>query len=155
MGRLWRDYNLSVTAAVLFLITWLVYAVVEWFDFKNEMSWYGEPVAFGSYLTRFIAFSLENWQSEFLHILFLAWLTSFLIHKGSPSPGTATTGWRRRSSASRGGSTRWRRPGGARWRILQTNSRQPCLQGVDLLLAHPASPTVGLAHTYQAKVAAY
>ena len=38
MGRLWRDYNLSVTAAVLFLITWLVYAVVEWFDFKNEMS---------------------------------------------------------------------------------------------------------------------
>ena len=28
-GRLWRDYSLSVTAAVLFLITWLVYAVVE------------------------------------------------------------------------------------------------------------------------------
>jgi hypothetical protein len=38
MGRLWRDYNLSVTAVVLFLITWLVYAVVEWFHFKNEMS---------------------------------------------------------------------------------------------------------------------
>ena len=83
MGRLWRNYSLSITAAVLFLITWLVYAVVEWFDFKNEMSWYGEPVAFGSYLTRFFAFSLENWQSEFLHIFFLAWLTSFLIHKGS------------------------------------------------------------------------
>jgi hypothetical protein len=27
--RLWRDYSLSITAAVLFLITWLVYAVVE------------------------------------------------------------------------------------------------------------------------------
>jgi Domain of unknown function (DUF6766) len=26
---------------------------------------------------------LKNWQSEFLHIFFLAWLTSFLIHKGS------------------------------------------------------------------------
>lgn len=40
-------------------------------------------MAFGSYLTRLFAFSLENWQSEFLHIFFLAWLTSFLIHKGS------------------------------------------------------------------------
>ena len=83
MGRLWRDYSLSITAGVLFLITWLVYAVVEWFDFKHEMSWYGEPVSFGSYLTRFFAFSLENWQSEFLHIFFLVWLASFLIHKGS------------------------------------------------------------------------
>ena len=83
MGGLWRDYSLNITAPVLFLVTWLVYAVVEWFDFKHEMSWYGEPVAFGSYLTRFFAFSLENWQSEFLQIFFLAWLTSFLIHKGS------------------------------------------------------------------------
>ena len=86
MGRLWRDYSLSVTAAVLFLITWLVYAVVEWFDSKHEMSWYGEPVAFGSYLTRFFAFSLENWQSELL-LYFLAWLTSFLIYKGSSESG--------------------------------------------------------------------
>ncbi len=46
MGSLCRDYGLSVTAAVLFLGVWLVYAVVEWFDFKNEMSWYGEPVAY-------------------------------------------------------------------------------------------------------------
>jgi hypothetical protein len=60
VGRLWRNYSLSITAAVLFLITWPVYAVVEWFDFKREMSWYGKPVAFGSYLTRFFAFSLEN-----------------------------------------------------------------------------------------------
>ena len=81
--RLWRDYSLSITAAVLFVITWLVYAVVEWFDFKHEMSWYGEPVVFGSYLTRLFAFSLENWQSEFLHIFFLVWLASFLVHKGS------------------------------------------------------------------------
>ena len=48
MGRLWRDYGLSITAAVLFLVTWLVSPVVEWFDFKQEMSWYREPVAFGS-----------------------------------------------------------------------------------------------------------
>ena len=65
------------------LATWLVYAVVEWFDFKQEMSWYGEAVAFGSYLTRFFAFSLENWQSELLHIFSLVWLASFLVHKGS------------------------------------------------------------------------
>ncbi len=83
MGRLWRDYSLSVTAAVLFLITWLVYAVVERFDFKHEMSWYEESVSFSSYLTRFFAFSLENWQSEFLHVFVLVFLTSFLIHKGS------------------------------------------------------------------------
>ena len=92
MGRLWRDYILSITAAVLFLVTWLVYAVVEWFDFKHEMSWYGEPVAFGSYLTRFFAFSLENWQSEFCTSSFWCGWRPFLCTRGAPSPGTATTG---------------------------------------------------------------
>ena len=90
MGRLWRDYSLSITAGVLFLITWAVYAVVEWFDFKHEMSWYGELVAFGSYLSRFFAFSLENWQSEFLHIfIWCGWRPSSPT-RGAPSPGTAT-----------------------------------------------------------------
>jgi hypothetical protein len=35
-----------------------VYAVVEWFDFKHEMSWYEESVSFSSYLTRF--FGMEE-----------------------------------------------------------------------------------------------
>ena len=29
VGRSWRYYSLSITAAVLFLISWAVYAVVE------------------------------------------------------------------------------------------------------------------------------
>src|SRR3712207_8950990 len=34
--------------------------------------------------------------------------TTLFRSRGARSPGTATTAWRRRSNASRGGSTRWR-----------------------------------------------
>ena len=93
---------------MLFLIAWLLYAGVEPVDFKNEMSWYGEPAASGSYLRRFFAFGLENGRSEFLHAFFVPGSRRFLSIRKAPSPSTAGTAWRRRQSESRGGWASWR-----------------------------------------------
>ncbi len=81
--RLWRDYSLSITAGVLFLVTWLAYGVVEWFDYQDEVHRDRQTPTFSGFLTRFFAFTLENWQSEFLHIFLLVLLTAYLVHKGS------------------------------------------------------------------------
>jgi phosphoglycolate phosphatase-like HAD superfamily hydrolase len=83
--------------------------------------------------------------------------------RGAPSPGTATTGSRKHSIASRSGWTRWRNEdSGANRRIVQTNPRESYVQiveecgGVDLLLTQPSSTTVSvLACTYRAQEGTY
>lgn len=71
MKHLWKDYNLSVVLAALFLASWVGQAVVQ-FLFAHE-TW-----------DQFWVSTLENWQSEFLQLLTFVTLTSFLIHRGSP-----------------------------------------------------------------------
>ena len=71
MRRL-RDhpYGLSITLAVLFLVSWLLQGIAQ----ATEESW--------SWATFWNA-TFENWQSEFLQLLTFVTLTTFLISKGS------------------------------------------------------------------------
>jgi hypothetical protein len=86
MGRLWRDYNLSIVLFVLFLASWLGQTVTGWFEFVAEQREHGQAAeVFGpdGYLWPWAQATLENWQSEFLQLLTFVILTAYLIHKGS------------------------------------------------------------------------
>lgn len=83
MRDLWRNYNLTIVAGALFLVTFAAFTAVEWIDYEHEAERHGEKATFGSFLTRLGAFTLENWQSEFLHIFVFVLMTAFLVHKGS------------------------------------------------------------------------
>ena len=83
MRRSWRDHNLTIVATTLFLVTFAAWAVVAWTDYASEASKHDKTADVGGYLSRFWAFTLENWQSEFLHIILLVVLTTFLVHRGS------------------------------------------------------------------------
>ena len=83
MRRLWRDYNLTIVAAGLFLVTFAAWALVAWQDYTSEADRHGKETDFDAFLSRFWAFTLENWQSEFLHVVVLVVMTALLIHKGS------------------------------------------------------------------------
>ena len=83
MRRLWRDYNLTIVAVALFLVTFLAWALVAWKDYASETDRHGTSTDFGAFMSRFWAFTLENWQSEFLHVVVLVVMTALLIHRGS------------------------------------------------------------------------
>ena len=83
MRRLWRDYNLTIVAAGLFLVSFVAWALVAYEDYTSEADRHGKSTDFGVFLSRFGAFTLENWQSEFLHVFVLVLLTALFIHKGS------------------------------------------------------------------------
>jgi hypothetical protein len=86
VGRLWRDYNLSIVLLALFLISWIGQTVTGWFEFVAEQQSHGQMAeVFGAdgYLWPWAQATLENWQSEFLQLLTFVILTSFLIHRGS------------------------------------------------------------------------
>jgi hypothetical protein len=83
MGRLWRDYNLSIVLAGLFLVSWIGQAVFQWLEMANEAQAHGQAASLSEFLPAFFSATFENWQSEFLQLFTMVLLTSFLIHKGS------------------------------------------------------------------------
>ena len=84
--RLWIMYGLSITLAVMFLVSWLLQTVFGWYEFVSEQQSHGEAAeVFGpdGYIWRWGQATFENWQSEFLQVFTFIVLTVFLIHKGS------------------------------------------------------------------------
>lgn len=82
----WKDYNLSIVLAILFLVCWILQTWTGWVEFAANQEEHGQiPEILGSsgYIWQWLRTTLENWQSEFLQLLTFVVLTSFLIHKGS------------------------------------------------------------------------
>jgi succinate dehydrogenase hydrophobic anchor subunit len=86
LRNLWREYNLSLVLLALFLVSWVLHGWTGWRKFAAEQSQHKQPPAvFGDdgYIWDFLAATFENWQSEFLQLLAMVVLTSFLVHRGS------------------------------------------------------------------------
>lgn len=86
LRRLWRDYNLSLVLLACFILSWIMQAWTGWRKFSAEQLQHQQtPSVFGDdgYIWEFLAATFENWQSEFLQLLAMVVLTSFLIHRGS------------------------------------------------------------------------
>jgi hypothetical protein len=92
MRRLWHDYGLSITLAVMFTLAWGLQTWTGWNQFVSVQQQHGETAqAFGDggYFWSWGQATFENWQSEFLQIFVFIVLTTFLIHKKShESPDT-------------------------------------------------------------------
>lgn len=92
MRTIWRDYGLSITLVVLFLITWTLQTWTGWVQFSAEQQAHGETAsAFGpdGYIWGWAQATFENWQSEFLQVFVFIVLTTFLVHRKShESPDT-------------------------------------------------------------------
>lgn len=86
MKHLWRNYNLSIVLVVLFVLSWVAQTLAGWQEFTSEQAQHGQTAqVFGAdgYVWTWAGATFENWQSEFLQLLTMVVLTSFLIHKGS------------------------------------------------------------------------
>ena len=92
MGKLWRNYGLSITLALMFLFSWLLQTWMGWQEFVSEQEEHGQQAqAFGDdgYVWRWGQATFENWQSEFLQVFTFIVLTTFLVHRKShESPDT-------------------------------------------------------------------
>ena len=83
MRAFWRNYNLSIVLFALFMTSWVLQGVAQWFEMANEAQAHGEASTLAEWVPAFLAATFEDWQSEFLQLLTFVVLTSFLIHKGS------------------------------------------------------------------------
>jgi hypothetical protein len=86
IARLWRDYSLSIVVGLMFLASFVLHTVFGWWQYVADQTNLGAEVTLwgpDGYVIYWGEWTFQNWQSEFLEVLVLIVLTSFLIHKGS------------------------------------------------------------------------
>jgi hypothetical protein len=76
-GYLW------VTFAFMF-ISLIGHWLFGWFAYVDEQSAQHMPVTFGPYLLQMLRDTFENWQSEFLQLIWQVAGLAFLLSVGSP-----------------------------------------------------------------------
>ena len=68
----------------LFLFSIVGHWVFGWFVFVEEQKQHGQPVEMTNYVIEMARDTLENWQSEFLQLIWQVAGLSFLWYVGSP-----------------------------------------------------------------------
>ena len=81
--KIWSNFGLSIALAILFLVSWVGHAIVEWQVYAQEQRTHREPATIPDYVVHFGQSTLENWQSEFLQLFSFVVLAAMLIHRGS------------------------------------------------------------------------
>jgi hypothetical protein len=84
-GRsVWKKYSYGWVTLGFFAITLIGHWVFGWFAFAEEQASHGQPAEFSPYLVEMLRDTLENWQSEFLQLLWQVGGLAFLLYLGSP-----------------------------------------------------------------------
>lgn len=69
---------------ILFLLSLVLHWIFGWEAFKNEQHAHAQPIIFSDYLVEMMRDTMENWQSEFLQLIWQVAGLSFLLYIGSP-----------------------------------------------------------------------
>lgn len=69
---------------ILFLLSLSLHWFFGWKAFKQEEQEHNQPVEVSAYITEMMRDTMENWQSEFLQLIWQVAGLSFLFYVGSP-----------------------------------------------------------------------
>lgn len=67
-----RRWGAVYVLLALFLGSWAGQFFTELAEFRSDQSAHGQPFVWGEYLTTFFSSTFENWQSEWLQLVFQA-----------------------------------------------------------------------------------
>lgn len=66
---IWTRYGFAWVTAALFIITLSGHWIFGWFAYASEQLAHQRPVEIGDYTVQMMRDTFENWQSEFLQLL--------------------------------------------------------------------------------------
>jgi hypothetical protein len=76
--------RLAWVTGALFILTLTGHWIFGWFAYANEQFALQQPAEIGDYTIQMMRDTLENWQSEFLQLLWQVAGLAILLHVGSP-----------------------------------------------------------------------
>jgi hypothetical protein len=83
-STIWKRYGFFWVTMAVFLITLSGHWLFGWLAYVNEQQGLQQPVELGAYTVQMLRDTLENWQSEFLQLIWQVAGLAFLLHVGSP-----------------------------------------------------------------------
>jgi hypothetical protein len=81
---IWKAYGYAWVTLGFFLFSIIGHWLFGWFAYVNEQQAHAQPVLMSDYLVEMMRDTLENWQSEFLQLLWQVGGLAFLLYVGSP-----------------------------------------------------------------------
>ncbi len=78
-----KAYSFALVTAGLFLFSWIGQFIAQAIVVGNEAKQHGEQFLWGEFWPQFLASTFENWQSEFLQLIWQAVGLAFLFFWGS------------------------------------------------------------------------
>lgn len=83
-GSIWKQYGYAWVTLGFFLISLVGHWLFGWFAYVNEQQEHSQPVQVSGYVVEMMRDTLENWQSEFLQLLWQVGGLALLLYVGSP-----------------------------------------------------------------------
>jgi hypothetical protein len=84
LGSIWKRYGFAWVTLAVFLITLSGHWIFGWFAYVAEQQAHQQPIAVSESTVQMLRDTLENWQSEFLQLLWQVAGLAILLHVGSP-----------------------------------------------------------------------
>jgi hypothetical protein len=81
---LWKAYGYAWVTLGFFIISFIGHWLFGWFDYVSEQQAHAQPIQVSEYLVQMSRETLENWQSEFLQLLWQVGGLAILLYVGSP-----------------------------------------------------------------------
>ena len=84
MGSVWKRYGYGWVTLGFFILTLVGHWLFGWFTYVGEQQAHNQPVKVPDYVIQMMRDTLENWQSEFLQLLWQIGGLAVLLYVGSP-----------------------------------------------------------------------
>jgi hypothetical protein len=86
----WKPYAYGWVTGGFFLLTLLGHWLFGWFAYVDEQRQHDQPIQPSGYVVEMTRDTLENWQSEFLQLLWQVGGLALLLYVGSPQSKEGT-----------------------------------------------------------------
>ncbi len=80
----WKAYGYAWVTLGFFLISLIGHWLFGWFAYVSEQQAHAQPIQISDYLVEMSRDTFENWQSEFLQLLWQVGGLAILLYVGSP-----------------------------------------------------------------------
>jgi hypothetical protein len=83
-SSIWKAYGYAWVTLGFFLISLVGHWLFGWFDYVSEQQAHAQPIQTSGFVVQMMRETLENWQSEFLQLLWQVGGLAILLYVGSP-----------------------------------------------------------------------
>jgi hypothetical protein len=81
---IWKQYGFFWVTTGFFLISLVGHWLFGWFAYVGEQQAHQQPILVSDYTIQMMRDTMENWQSEFLQLIWQVAGLALLLHVGSP-----------------------------------------------------------------------